>query len=83
MINYIPPGLILIIAGFLVLIVPKQLFKPFAIDKWFAILRLEYRFDSEFNESTKFTLGSMLFSSKIRKLSSEIYEQTINKFNDK
>tara|TARA_B100001989_G_C24509031_1_gene449319 strand:+ start:184 stop:921 length:738 start_codon:yes stop_codon:yes gene_type:complete len=62
---------------------PKQLFKPFAIDKWFAILRLEYRFDSEFNESTKLTLGSMLLSSKIRKLSSEIYEQTINKFNDK
>ena len=31
MINYIPPGLILIIAGFLLLIVPKQLFKPIAL----------------------------------------------------
>ena len=30
MINFIPPGLILIIAGFLLLIVPKQLFRIIA-----------------------------------------------------
>tara|TARA_B100001989_G_scaffold83290_1_gene57677 strand:+ start:3102 stop:3839 length:738 start_codon:yes stop_codon:yes gene_type:complete len=62
---------------------PKQLFKPFLIDKWFAILRLEYRFDSEFNDSTKLTLGSMLLSSKVRKLSSEIYKEAIDQFADK
>ncbi|MAJ43459.1 MAG: hypothetical protein CMF96_01775 [Candidatus Marinimicrobia bacterium] len=62
---------------------PKQLFKPFAIDKWFAILRLEYRFDSEFNESTKLILGSMLLSSKVRNISSEIYKESINQFTDK
>ena len=44
--------------------IPKQLFKPFAIDEWFVILRLEYRFDSELNQSTKEILGKMLLNSK-------------------
>ena len=59
---------------------PKQLFKPFLIDKWVAILRLEYRFDSEFNNNTKEILGKLIFGSKIKPISSEIYNESITKF---
>ncbi len=59
---------------------PKQLFKPFAIDQWFVILRLEYRFDSELNQSTKQVLGKMLLTSKIRQLSQDINNEMINNF---
>ena len=31
----------------------RQLFAPFKADNWFSIIRLEYRFESEYNEKTK------------------------------
>ena len=61
---------------------PRQLFKPFLIDKWVAILRLEYRFDSEFNENTKNILGKLILGSKIKPISSEIYKDSITSFVD-
>ena len=61
---------------------PRQLFKPFLIDKWVAILRLEYRFDSEFNNNTKEILGKLILGSKIKPISSEIYNESITKFVD-
>ena len=61
---------------------PRQLFKPFLIDKWVAILRLEYRFDSEFNENTKNILGKLILGSKIKPISSQIYKDSITSFVD-
>ncbi len=59
---------------------PKKIFKPFPIDKWFIILRLEYRFDSELNESTKQIVGKMLLNSKIRPVSEKINKETLQLF---
>ncbi len=59
---------------------PKKLFKPFPIDSWFVILRLEYRFDSELNESTKQILGKMLLNTKVRPITEDINKETINLF---
>ena len=59
---------------------PKKIFKPFLIDNWFIILRLEYRFDSELNESTKQILGKMLLNSKIRPVSEKINKETLQLF---
>lgn len=59
---------------------PKQLFKPFSIDNWAVILRLEYRFDSELNESTKLILGKMLLNSKIRPITEDINKETMKLF---
>ena len=43
---------------------PRQLFSPFQADQWNAIVRLDYRFDSEYDENTKRFLGSLLLSAK-------------------
>ena len=43
---------------------PRQLFPPFKAEEWFVIIRLEYRFDSEFDEKTQKFLGSLLLSAK-------------------
>ena len=43
---------------------PGQLFEPFKADQWFTIVRLEYRFESEFNDQTKKFLGELLLGSK-------------------
>lgn len=43
---------------------PRQLFSPFQADQWFAIVRLDYRFDSEYDENTKSFLGGLLLSAK-------------------
>ena len=59
---------------------PKKIFKPFPIDNWFIVLRLEYRFDSELNESTKQILGKMLLNSKIRPVSEKINKETLQLF---
>ena len=42
----------------------RQLFPPFQADQWYAIIRLEYRFDSELDEKTKHFLGSLLLTAK-------------------
>ena len=46
----------------------RQLFTPFKADNWFSIIRLEYRFESEYNEKTKQFLGNLLLNSKINDL---------------
>ena len=43
---------------------PRQLFPPFQADQWHAIVRLDYRFDSEFDEKTKRFLGGLLLNAK-------------------
>ena len=43
---------------------PRQLFSPFEADQWHAIIRLEYRFDSELDDKTKHFLGSLLLTAK-------------------
>ena len=42
----------------------RQLFEPFQAEQWHAIVRLEYRFDSELNDQTKLFLGGLLLSAK-------------------
>ena len=51
---------------------PRQLFPPFQADQWHAVIRLEYRFDSEYDEKTKLFLGSLVLSAK----SQELIKQT-------
>jgi len=46
-------------------------------------LRLEYRFDSELNESTKQVLGKMLLNSKVRPISESITKEMIKGFLEK
>ena len=46
----------------------RQLFTPFKADNWFSIIRLEYRFESEYNEKTKQFLGNLLLNSKTNDL---------------
>ena len=41
---------------------------------------MEYRFDSELNESTKQILGKMLLNSKIRPVSEKINKETLQLF---
>ena len=59
---------------------PKQIFSPFLIDKWYAILRLEYRFDSEYNENTKHFLGQLLLNTKVQSISNEIFKGYTDNF---
>ena len=60
---------------------PKQLFSPFAVEEWFAILRLEYRFESEYNDTTKNFLGQLLLNSKTQQISGDIYKDYLSNFN--
>ena len=53
----------------------RQLFAPFKADNWFSIIRLEYRFESEYNEKTKQFLGSLLLNSKTNDLMKTISQQ--------
>ena len=39
---------------------------PFKVDEWFSIIRLEYRFESEYNEKTQQFLGNLLLGTKTR-----------------
>mgnify|MGYP001170925040 CR=1 FL=1 len=50
----------------------RQLFPPFKADDWWTIIRLEYRFDSEYNEKTKHFLGGLLLGSKITNMTQAI-----------
>ena len=53
----------------------RELFYPFNADNWLIILRLEYRFDSEYNDKTREFLGSLLLSSKSTGTMKEIMEK--------
>lgn len=51
---------------------PRQLFPPFRADEWHVIIRLEYRFDSEYDEKTRRFLGSLLLGAKSKDLATEV-----------
>ena len=51
---------------------PRQLFEPFQADQWYTIIRLEYRFESEYNDQTRQFLGALLLASKTGELSKSI-----------
>ena len=53
----------------------RQLFEPFKADNWVSIIRLEYRFESEYNEKTKKFLGNLLLNSKTSDLVKKISQQ--------
>ena len=53
----------------------RQLFPPFRADQWHTIIRLEYRFESEYNEQTRQFLGGLLLGSKTAELTKTISEQ--------
>lgn len=51
---------------------PGQLFSPFVADQWYAIIRLEYRFDSEYDDQTRRFLGGLLLSAKSQDLAASL-----------
>lgn len=51
---------------------PRQLFPPFQADEWHVIIRLEYRFDSEYDEKTRRFLGSLLLGAKSNDHATEV-----------
>ena len=51
---------------------PNQLFEPFKADQWFTIIKLEYRFESEFNDQTKKFLGELLLGSKANSIKDKL-----------
>ena len=55
---------------------PGELISPFKASEWFAIIRLEYRYESEYDEKTKSFLGSLILGSK----SKEVTNQILNKY---
>ena len=60
---------------------PRQLFPPFQADQWHAIIRLEYRFDSEYDEKTKLFLGSLVLSAKSQELVKQTKLSYLNNYN--
>lgn len=50
----------------------RQLFSPFKVDEWFSIIRLEYRFESEYNEKTQQFLGNLLLGTKTSEITKTI-----------
>ena len=55
------------------------LFSPFQADEWTAIVRLEYRFDSSFDDSTKDFLGGLLLGSKSKEIGDQIAQHYLGK----
>lgn len=51
---------------------PRQLFAPFMADQWHALIRLEYRFDSEYDDKTKRFLGGLVLSAKSQELAQSL-----------
>ena len=51
---------------------PRQLFPPFKADQWHVLIRLEYRFDSEYDEKTRQFLGSLVLSAKAQEMNKQI-----------
>jgi len=54
---------------------PRQLFSPFQADQWNAIVRLDYRFDSEYDENTKRFLGSLVLSAKAQEYAKSLRDR--------
>ncbi len=59
--------------------VPGALIEPFEADNWFVLLRLEYRFESEYNEQTKLFLGKLVLGMQSKKLSQQLFESYLDK----
>ena len=56
---------------------PRQLFEPFQADQWYTIIRLEYRFESEYNDHTRQFLGALLLASKTGDLTKTISQDLL------
>lgn len=56
---------------------PGDLISPFRASEWFAIIRLEYRYESEYDDKTKSFLGSLILGSKSKNKSQEILQKFI------
>ena len=54
---------------------PRQLFPPFQADQWVAVIRLEYRFDSEYDDNTRQFLGGLVLGSKVKEPAALLYHQ--------
>ena len=59
---------------------PGELLSPFKASDWFAIIRLEYRYESEYDEKTKSFLGSLLLGSKSKGMSDEIISKYLETY---
>jgi len=59
---------------------PRQLFEPFIADNWHAIIRLEYRFDSELDDKTKEFLGGLVLGSKSRDIANQLLKFHLSGF---
>ena len=57
---------------------PRQLFPPFQADQWHVLIRLEYRFDSEYDEKTKQFLGALVLSAKAKEMAKQIKMNYLN-----
>ena len=57
---------------------PGLLIEPFEADNWFLLLRLEYRFESEYNEQTKIFLGKLVLGMQSKKLSQQFFQSYID-----
>jgi len=51
---------------------PRNIFEPFLAEQWYALIRLEYRFDSQYDEKTKKFLGELLLSAKSKNIANEL-----------
>lgn len=56
---------------------PRQLFPPFKADEWYAIIRLEYRYESRYDQTTKDFLGKLVLNTKSRVASDELYSNIL------
>ena len=59
---------------------PRQLFPPFKADQWHVLIRLEYRFDSEYDEKTRQFLGSLVLSAKAQDMTKQIKMNYIKQY---
>ena len=58
---------------------PGVLIEPFEADNWFVLLRLEYRFESEYNEQTRLFLGKLVLGMQSKKLSQHFSQGFLDK----
>ena len=59
---------------------PRQLFPPFQADQWHVLIRLEYRFDSEYDEKTRQFLGALVLSAKAQEMTKQIKMDYLNQY---
>ena len=59
---------------------PRQLFAPFQADQWHVLIRLEYRFDSEYDEKTRQFLGALVLSAKAQDMTKQIKMNYIKQY---